>query len=656
MSVSSISRRSRAAGFVAIAIVIALGAVMIASTVSVSISASAGSQNLRFADDPPSAPTGLAATPLSATEIGLSWTNPSGSLTDNHVYIWVADSCPGSANQAIDLGSVYTSYAADGLEPSTTYSFEVTANSSGGESPPSACADATTLPPGTPTGLAAAALSVSEIGLSWTNPSGALTDNNVYVWIGASCSGISNEDIDLGGVYTSYAASDLNAATNYSFEVTASTAGIEGPPTACVTTTTPPPGAPSGLTATAVSPHKIDLRWTNPWQTLISNTVYEYSSGCASLLDTYSIAVATAYNATGLTPSTTYCFTVSASMSGGTGPQSASASATTLKPRPGAPTGLTATASSATTVDLAWTNPTGTLTDNYIYAYDGASCAAPAFFVYDPGAPITSIVWTVLSPATAYSWEVTAVSANGQGPASNCASATTYGPPTGLTASATSFTTVLLAWTNPTGTLTDNYIYAYNGGSCSGSPFFVYDAGGPITSIVWTSLSPATTYSWEVTALTAYDQGPPSNCASATTYGPPTGLTATATSSTTVSLAWTNPTGTLTTNYIYAYNGGSCSGSPFFVYDAGGPITNIVWTSLLPSTTYSWEVTAGTAYGQTPPSNCASATTPALLIPGLDPAGPITTQTAGIGQTSVGGLTTVAPVDLGGAVSAGRAS
>jgi hypothetical protein len=80
-----------------------------------------------------------------------------------------------------------------------------------------------------------------------------------------------------------------------------------------------------------VSASEIDLNWTNPSGTLTANAVYEYSSDCSTLLNTYVIGVATTYAATGLTPSTTYCFTVSASTNGGAGPQSASASAMTFR-------------------------------------------------------------------------------------------------------------------------------------------------------------------------------------------------------------------------------------------------------------------------------------------------------------------------------------
>ena len=184
---------------------------------------------------------------------------------------------------------------------------------------------------------------------------------------------------------------------------------------------------------------------------------------------------------------------------------------------------------------------------------------------------------------------------------------------------ATGQSTANLTWTQATaipGPVTDNHIYAYDGGSCSGSPFTYIDLGSPATSFSPTGLWTSTTYSWEVTASSSYGEGPASNCATATTTNghpaAPTGLTAMATGPSTANLTWTQATaipGRVTDNHIYAYDGGSCSGSPFTYIDLGSPATSFALTGLWTSTTYSWEVTASSSYGEGPASNCATATT-----------------------------------------------
>ncbi|HEY1197130.1 MAG TPA: fibronectin type III domain-containing protein [Thermoplasmata archaeon] len=518
MNARSLSRRNRAIGLLVVAFIIMMGAAVIASAGLVVAPPSSMDSNLKVFDSPPAAPTGLAATALSTTEIGLSWTNPSGSVTDNHVYIWVAASCSNSPNEAIDLGGNYTSYAATPLAPSTDYSFEVTASTSGGEGPPSNCATAMTQSLGPPTGLAATALSTTEIGLSWTDPSGTLTDNTIYFWVAASCSGSQGgPPIDLGGVFTTYSFTDLTPSTNYSFEVTASTSGVEGPPSNCVTTITPPPGAPTGLTATVVSAHKIDLSWTNPWGTLTANTVYEYSSSCSTLLNTYVIGVATTYTATGLKSSTTYCFTVSASITGGAGPQSASANATTHPLRPSAPTGLTATAVSDSEIDLAWTNPVGPLTGNYVLGdVNGCNGADPVFAMNIPVA--TTYDATGLPADATYCFQVYAENSTGYSAAAGPVYAATGSDPpapTGLTATAVSASEIDLNWTNPSGTLTANAVYEYSSDCSTLLNTYVI---GVATTYAATGLTPSTTYCFTVSASTNGGAGPQSASASAMTF------------------------------------------------------------------------------------------------------------------------------------------
>jgi chitodextrinase len=123
-------------------------------------------------EEPPSTPTGLAATPISQSQINLSW-NPS---TDNigvvKYNVYYAD---GTFIQEVTT----TSASITGLDPETEYCFKVSAeDAAGNESDQSAQACATTLEPciedtedpSVPTGLTATAVSTSQIDLSW-NPS-----------------------------------------------------------------------------------------------------------------------------------------------------------------------------------------------------------------------------------------------------------------------------------------------------------------------------------------------------------------------------------------------------------------------------------------------------------------------------------------------------
>ncbi len=90
----------------------------------------------------------------------------------------------------------------------------------------------------------------------------------------------------------------------------------------------------------------------------------------------------------------------------------------------GAPIGLYVVGVTSSSVDLGWINPPGPLTDNHVYAFPGASCSGPSW-VWDLGSAKSTALWQSLGPSTTYSWDVTASSAKGEGPLSNCVTATT---------------------------------------------------------------------------------------------------------------------------------------------------------------------------------------------------------------------------------------
>src|ERR1039458_140358 len=123
---------------------------------------------------PPAAPTSLTATAVSSSEIDLSWAASSGA-TSYDVLGATLDSGPYSA---IATGLTTTSFDNTGLSSSTNYYYVVAAWNNGGESPYSAQTNATPLAaPPVPTGLTAAALSTSQIALTWSASSGATSYN-----------------------------------------------------------------------------------------------------------------------------------------------------------------------------------------------------------------------------------------------------------------------------------------------------------------------------------------------------------------------------------------------------------------------------------------------------------------------------------------------
>jgi fibronectin type 3 domain-containing protein len=170
---------------------------------------------------PPTAPSDLTASPGGPDKIELSWTAADDPESGVAIYnIYRDGSLAGSINN--------TSYSDTGLDPSTLYSYEVSAvNGEGLEGPKSNSASATTdpdgSPPSQPADLAATAAGPDQIDLTWTaavDPETGVDSYNVY------------RDGSLAGstAATSFSDTGLDPSTLYSYEVSAVNGeGLEGP-------------------------------------------------------------------------------------------------------------------------------------------------------------------------------------------------------------------------------------------------------------------------------------------------------------------------------------------------------------------------------------------------------------------------------------------
>jgi len=273
---------------------------------------------------PPSVPTGLAATAVSAAQINLSWnasSDPDSTVAGYKVY-----------RNGTQVGTTAnTSYQdSSGLNASTSYSYTVAAyDPTGNTSAQSSSVSATTqapdtTPPSVPTGLAATAASAAQINLSWnssTDNSGVVAGYKVYrngTQVGTTAN-------------TSYQDGGLNASTSYSYTVAAydpigNTSAQSTSASATTMADTTPPTVPSGLVATAISSSQINLSWnasTDPGGAVAGYKVYRNGTQVGT-------TAGTTYQENSLNASTTYSYTVAAYDGvGNTSAQSSSASATT---------------------------------------------------------------------------------------------------------------------------------------------------------------------------------------------------------------------------------------------------------------------------------------------------------------------------------------
>ncbi len=337
---------------------------------------------------------------------------------------------------------------------------------------------------------------------------------------------------------------------------------------------------------------------------------------------------------------------------------------------PDAPTGLTATASGPTIINLSWTAPSNT---------GGADITGYRIEVSPNGtsnwtnqqantrSTATTYAHTGLSANTTRHYRVRAINSVNSGAPSNVANATTAaatapGAPTGLTATADGQTIINLSWTAPTNTggaaITGYQIEVSPSGTSNWSDLV---ANTTATTYAHTGLSAGVTRHYRVRAINSVGPGAVSATTSATTDTPnatvpaaPTQLTATAAGRTSINLSWTAPTNTggaaITGYQIEVSNTGTANTWTNLVANTQSTTTTYAHTGLSAGETRHYRVRAINSVGPGAVSSTSSATTdtPNATVP--DAPSQLTATAAG--RTSIN-LSWTAPSDNGGATITG---
>ena len=294
------------------------------------------------------APTGLTATANGQTRIDLSWTAPTDTGGSPVTGYKIEFSANGNEpwTEVETTGNADTNYSDTGLTAGTTRYYRVSAVTSAGTGAPSNAARATTItasvnPPGAPTGLTATANGQTQINLSWRAPTdtGGSPVTGYKIEFSANGNEPWTEVETTGNADTNYSDTGLTAGTTRYYRVSAVTSAGTGAPSnmaRATTLTAPvnPPGAPTGLTATANGQTQINLSWSAPSSdggAAITGYRIEVSADGStwSDLEADTGSTGSSYSHTGLTAGTTRHYRVSATNSAGTGAASNVASATT---------------------------------------------------------------------------------------------------------------------------------------------------------------------------------------------------------------------------------------------------------------------------------------------------------------------------------------
>ena len=296
----------------------------------------------------PDAPTALTVEADGTSRLLLSWTAPEydGGAEITGYRIEVSSDGGESWRELVaNTNTTATNYAHEDLRPATTRHYQVSAINAAGvgtaSEPAGATTDATV--PDAPTGLAATADGPYMIQLTWEVPpfDGGAPISGYRVEVSED-GGSSWQDLaaNTGSAETSYEHGDLDPAATRFYRVSAINEIGTGEPSevASATTDAIPPDPPTGLTATAVSPTRIDLAWVAPeydgGAEIIGYQIEVSADSAASwaVLEASTGSTATAYSHTELPPGSTRFYRVSAINVAGTGEPSNVASASTDDP------------------------------------------------------------------------------------------------------------------------------------------------------------------------------------------------------------------------------------------------------------------------------------------------------------------------------------
>jgi fibronectin type 3 domain-containing protein len=684
----------------------------------------------------PGVPGMPSGTGISSSQINFTWgaSSAGSSCTVSYnVFCSTTSGFTPSSSNEVASGLTSPSFSDTGLATATTYYCKIIAADGDGTSAASAQGSGMTTGTGTcsavpsaPVGLTATAETTSSIGLTWTavTPPTNCTISSYTVYGGTTTN--PTTVIASGVTGTSYTNTGLAASTTYYYLVKAvdadgtSAASNQAQASTGTGSCTAVPSAPTGLTATASSSSAIGLSWTAvtpPTNCSISSysvygsTTSGFTPGSGNLLS--NSVTGTTYSNSGLSASTTYYYVVEAADTEGNSAASNQASASTLPiPLPGIsinaggpavsnagggdnsfvadedftgggtyavtntitiPAGIAATAAPAAVYQSArqgtttYTVPGLTAGNTYtvrlhfaeLYfstagsrefdvAINGTTVLT-SFDIYGTaGANYTAVIEQFTATANS-SGDIVIAFTNGAkdqpminglevlGTSTSCS--TVPSAPTGLTATASSSSAIGLSWTpvTPPANCSISSYTVYGG--TTANPTTVIASGVTGTTYSNTGLAASTTYYYVVKAVDADGTSAASAQAQATTPAPacttvpsaPTGLTATVSSSSAISLSWTPVTPPVSCSISsYTVYGGTTA-NPTAVIASGVTGTTYSNTGLTASTTYYYIVKAVDGDGTSAASAQASAETlpPGTEIVAIAAGGPAESNSGG---------------------------
>jgi len=512
-----------------------------------------------------SAPTGVNAMANSATSITVTW-NPVNGAINYKVYYTIGSA---AGNKILVNNSINgTSFIHNGLQTGMGYYYFIIAVTNEGDSTYSLPAHGILIP-SVPTGVNAAAESTTSINIIW-NPVLGASSYKVYYVVGAS----TNKLLAATVFETSFNHIGLQTETSYSYYIAASNSAGDSDYSSAASAMTLMnlPDVPTGISATAASAASITVSWNPVSGAMIYKIYYEEGVSTNKIL-AGQINNETSYTHTGLQSNTIYRYYIVSSNSAGDSGYSSSASATTL---PAAPTGVSASAVSTSSISVSW-NPVSGASSYKIYYTTGSSTGSKILAGTVNG---TSYSHTSLTAGTTYYYFITAVVNSRDSDYSSFVQGLPLpGVPVGLAVSNATSTSINLTWNAVAGIV---WYEVYYSTSQSGAKTLlsssVYSAS--YTHNAGSSASGNTYYYFVIAANSSGKSDYSSSIAGTLKPGMVTGGSGSVQSSTSIRVSWSPVNGA--TGYKIYYTTGSSSGSKILAGTVTGNGTTSFTHSNLP--------------------------------------------------------------------------
>ncbi|MFA5794913.1 MAG: fibronectin type III domain-containing protein [Candidatus Brocadiia bacterium] len=563
----------------------------------------------------PNPPTSLVAGSASSARINLTWTDHANNEDGYKVERKIG---AGSYALVAVLPVNATSFVDSGLTSSTTYYYRVRNYNSSGESDYSNEAYATTPAPSlpdAPTSLVGIVVSSSQVNVTWVDNADNEEGYKIERKIGA---GSYDQLATVGPDVRSYSDSRASASTNYSYRVRGyNTAGDSSYSNEISLTTPAPtlPGAPTSLISTAVTSSRVNLNWTDHANNEDGFKIdRKVVSGSYTQIATVGSS-ATSYIDTDVLASTTYYYRVRSYNSAGDSDYSNEANTTTPTPTiPNAPTSLASTTIASFRIDLSWVENSLNEDGYKIERKTGVAGSYQQIGV----ATTATYIDAELFGNTTYYYRIRAYNTAGDSAYSNETYATTPAAtvpnaPTSLVATIITSFRIDLTWTDNANNESGFKIER----SPDGTTYtLMANVNTNVRSYSDTSLNYSTAYYYRVLAYNEAGDSAYSNVVNGTTPAPtipnaPTGMVATAETSSSVRLIWednsTNESGFKIERKSGVEN--------YKLVGVPGPSITLYTDTVSPSTTYTYRIKSYNETGDSAYSNEPTVTTPALTTP-----------------------------------------